>query len=77
MAIKYRVTTRSRLNGDGVHGVWLLLASPVIQVIGWFWYVSAPGWWPIGLITVTSLAFLGGFVLLLVGRDFDSVVDEN
>ena len=44
---------------------------------GWTWYLSAPGWWPLGLIGVTSLTFLGGFVLLLIGRDYDSIIDET
>jgi len=49
----------------------------VVQAGGWTWYLSAPGWWPLGLIGVTSLTFLGGFVLLLIGRDYDSIIDET
>jgi hypothetical protein len=77
MPVRYRVTTRSRLNGDGVHGVWLFVGSPLVQACAWAWYLSWPGWWPLGLIGITSLTFLGGFVLLLVGRDYDSTVDET
>jgi len=77
MPVRYRVTTRSRLNGDGVHGAGLFVGSPLVQAGGWTWYLSAPGWWPLGLIGVTSLTFLGGFVLLLIGRDYDSIIDET
>nr|WP_155249145.1 hypothetical protein [Mesorhizobium loti] len=77
MPIKYRVTTRSRLNSDGVHGTWMLLISPLLQACAWAWYFSAPEWWALALIAITTVTFLGGFVLVLVGREYDSVVDET
>lgn len=77
MPIKYRVTTRSRLNGDGVYGAWMLVISLLLQALGWAWYFTVPEWWALGLIAITGVTFLGGFVLLLVGRDFDSIVDET
>lgn len=75
MTEKYRVTT-SQLNRDGVHGAWLLLLSPIFQMAGWLWYFREPSAWPLALIAVTSLTFLGGFILLLVGRDQYTRMDE-
>ncbi|MDF3214830.1 hypothetical protein EN962_02545 [Mesorhizobium sp. M7A.F.Ca.CA.001.09.2.1] len=77
MPIKYRVTTRSRLNTDGVYGAWMLVISPLLQALGWAWYFSVPEWWALGLIAITSVTFFGGFVLVLIGREYDSVVDET
>lgn len=77
MPIRYRVTTRSRLNQDGVFGAWMLIVSPLLQASGWRWYLAVPEWRALGLIAITSVTFLGGFVLLMIGRDYDSTVDET
>ncbi|ESY72319.1 hypothetical protein X740_33430 [Mesorhizobium sp. LNHC221B00] len=77
MAIRYRVTTRSRLNGDGLCGAWMLVVSPILQALGWKWYFAVPEWWALAFIAITAATFFGGFVLLMIGRDYDSVVDEN
>ncbi|MFC3323152.1 hypothetical protein [Mesorhizobium cantuariense] len=31
---------------------------------------------PLGMVFVSGLTFLGGFVLLLIGRDYDSTINE-
>lgn len=77
MPTKYRVTTTSRLNADGVYGAWMLVISPLLQALAWVWYFSVPEWWALALIGITGVTFLGGFVLILVGREYDSVVDET
>jgi hypothetical protein len=77
MAIKYRVRTKSRLNADGVWGAWLLTLSPLMQALGWKWYLAVPEWWALAFIAITTVAFFGGFVLLMIGRDYDSIVDQD
>ena len=77
MPTRYNVRTKSRLNGDGVWGAWLLILSPLGQALGWFWYVREPTFWALALAAVATMAFLSGFVLLMIGRDYDSIVDER
>jgi hypothetical protein len=73
---RYQIYTRSHLNADGVHGAWLFMLSPILNGLAWWWYFREPDMWPLIAIVATAIAFLGGFILLLVGRDYDSKVDE-
>ena len=50
ISAKYRVTT-SQLNRDGVHGAWLFMLSPILQMAG---YIREPSFWPLALIAVTG-----------------------
>lgn len=77
MPVRYRVTTKSRLNGDGVWGAWMVVLSPLLQALGWKWYLAVPEWWALAFIAVTMVAFFGGIVMLAVGRDYDSIIDEQ
>ncbi|PBB64238.1 hypothetical protein CK228_34090 [Mesorhizobium sp. WSM4312] len=76
MPAKYSVTT-TKLNGDGVHGAWLFIGSPIVQMAAWLWYDHEPIFWTLALIALTGITFLCGFVLLLIGRDYYTLVDEN
>lgn len=77
MPIRYKVTTRSRLTTDGIWGAWMVVLSPLLQALSWKWYLAVPEWWALASIAITNLTFFGGCVLLLIGRDYDSVVDET
>ncbi|TPL81721.1 hypothetical protein FJ950_22910 [Mesorhizobium sp. B2-3-14] len=49
----------------------------LLQAFAWAWYFKVPEWWALALIAITTVTFLGGFVLVLVGREYDSIVDET
>jgi hypothetical protein len=76
VANRYQIYSRPRLDADGVHGAWLFMLSPILNGLSWWWYFGQPGMWPLIAIVGTAIAFLGGFILLLIGRDYDSKVDE-
>ncbi|MER9171557.1 hypothetical protein NKI12_30380 [Mesorhizobium australicum] len=77
MAIRYRATTTIRLNTDGIWGAWMLIVSQLVQAISWYYYFAKPDYGWLGLIALTSVTVPCGFVLLLIGRDYDSIVDET
>ena len=74
MATKYTVTTRTRLNADGVYGTWMFVLSPAIQLLAWLWL--EPGIIRLIVVILAGMAFLGGFVFLLIGRTQTSRIDE-
>ena len=77
MSTRYTVTTKSRLNGDGIWGAWMLVVSPVLQGLGWKWYLAVPEWWALAFIAITATTFFSGIVMLAVGRDYTSIVDQT
>lgn len=77
MPVRYRVTTKSRLNSDGVWGAWLIVISPILHALCWRWYFAVPEWWAVAGLAITAVTFFGGGVMLAIGRDYDSIVDEQ
>lgn len=76
MAVRYKVYTRPRLNGDGVWGAWLVVVSPILNVLSWKWYFAVPEWWAVAALVITGATFFAGFVMLMIGRDYDSTIDQ-
>ncbi|RWB87434.1 hypothetical protein [Mesorhizobium sp.] len=76
MAITYKVETRQELTDEGVLGIWMLLISPIVNGLAWWFHQSDPGWLPLAVIAVSGMTFLLGFVLLIVGRGYDSTITQ-
>jgi hypothetical protein len=74
MSTKYSITT-TKLNGDGIHGAWQFIGSPIVQMAAWLWYSHQKFFGRLALIELTGITFLCGFVLLLIGRDYYTLVD--
>jgi hypothetical protein len=53
-----------------------LVLSPILNALGWRWYFAVPEWWAVAFLAITGIAFFGGFVMLMIGRDYDSTIDQ-
>lgn len=71
---KYQVKTRTFLDGQGSKGAWMFVLSPLIQWAAWRW-ITNPAVSTI-ILLAAGAAFLLGFVLLLVGREQHSTIEE-
>lgn len=70
MAGSNEVTTVTRLATDGIAGVWLFIGSPVLQAFALWLIGDLFDFWSAMISIVCLVGFLGGFVLLLIGRQF-------
>lgn len=77
-----REVTKIRLNTFGRLGAWLFIAGPLVTAMSIYWLtgaVAATRFTPLTVynllphiagITIGTIAFLGGAILLLVGREY-------
>lgn len=66
----YEVTTVQRLTNDGIGGIWLFILSPIVHASGLWMVGDLFSVWTMLLSIACAVGFLGGFVLLLAGRDY-------
>lgn len=79
----YRIVTSQNLTQNGLLGVWLFLLSPIFGGAFYYWYLvtlsSVRGTHPAlpaSLVMLSGLGFLGGAVLIIVGRTLTHSVTE-
>lgn len=72
----YKVRTRILLTSDGQMGVRLLLGSPIAQALAAGWLLYWPHWFPAAIAVAATVALVGGGVLLTIGREYESYVDQ-
>ena len=75
----YEMNTRQVLTDGGKCGVWLTLGSSVVSTMTWFWPVIMYGRDAefnaispavlVLLLAACGFAFIGGCILLLIGRE--------
>lgn len=66
--ISFTMQATQSFTSDGRMGVWAMLLSPVASGILWAWFLKEPGMLALTLLVASGLAFIGGCLLVLIGR---------
>jgi hypothetical protein len=75
---RYEIETYQRLNEMGRVGIWLLMLSPLAGGASYYWFLvqitkrygSGSTGLPALCMVACGLAFIGGAILLLIGREY-------
>lgn len=80
---RYRIHTSQNLTKNGQLGVWLFLFSPIVGGASYYWLMAESfrrlnvlPVIPAVFMVAAGIAFLGGAVMVLIGRTFSHSVNE-
>jgi len=84
MAKIFRIKGEQRLTQTGKIGAWLFVLSPIASGIFYYWFLvqaakaynGQPGI-PLALLVISGMTFLGGAIMVLVGRSFSYYAQED